>query len=64
MAATYRQITAASFEEAKRKLKTNEGETLVVANKGGHPKNGHIPVTCWQTFEDHKASCTFYARKG
>jgi hypothetical protein len=62
MAASYRQITASTFEEAKTLL--NPGESLVVANMGGHPRNGHIPVTCWQTFDDHKSSCTFYARKG
>lgn len=60
MAASYRPITASTFEEAKTQLKT--GETLVVANYGGSPER-HIPVTCWQTFEDYKSSCKFYARK-
>lgn len=61
MAPTYRSITATSYEEARSKLQA--GEQLVVTNTGAkHPKDGHIPVTTWQTFEDHK-SHNFYARK-
>ena len=60
MAASYRKITAPTFEEAKKLL--NPGETLVCANYGGSPTR-HIPVTCYQTFESHKSMNAFYARK-
>lgn len=65
MAATYRKITASTFEEAMSQVKTDEGETLVVTvTRARDPRNGHIPVTVWQTFESHKSSGTFYACKG